>query len=66
MVAHDFDDRAALVGLHGIAQLIDGFHGGVGSGVITDAVMGAADIIIDGSRNTYHGDRKFGGEGQCP
>ena len=62
-VAHDFDDGATLVGLHGVAQFIDGFHGGVGSGVITDAVVGAADVIIDGSRDTYHGDGEFGGEG---
>ena len=39
------------MGLHGVTQLIDAFDGSIGSGVKTDTVIGAADVVVDGSRN---------------
>ena len=52
VTAHDFNHRAALVGLHGVSQLVDALDGGVCGAVEADAVVGAADIVIDGSGNT--------------
>ena len=48
---HDFHDGAALVGLHGVPQLIDALNGGVGGGIEADAVVGAGDIVVDGTGN---------------
>ena len=49
--AHNLYNRAALVGLHGIAQLIDALDRSIAGGVKTDGVIRAADIIINGTRN---------------
>ena len=49
--AHNLYNRAALVGLHGVAQLIDALDRGIAGGVKTDGVIRAADIIINGTRN---------------
>ena len=49
--AHNLYNRAALVGLHGVAQLIDAFDRRIAGGVKTDGVIRAADIIINGTRN---------------
>ena len=54
VAAHNLNDRAALVGLHGIPQLIDALDGSIGSSIKADAVIGAADIIIDGTGDTDH------------
>ena len=51
VAAHDLHNGAALVGLHGVPQLIDALDGRVGGGVETDAVVGAADVVIDGAGN---------------
>ena len=37
------------MGLHGITQLIDTFNSSVGCGIKTDAVIGAADIVVNGA-----------------
>ncbi|MPM63688.1 hypothetical protein SDC9_110569 [bioreactor metagenome] len=46
---HDFDHGGALVGLHGVRQLIDGVDGGIGRGVEADGIMRAGDVVIDRS-----------------
>ena len=55
-MAHNLYHRAALVGLHGIPQLVDGLQGRVAGGVIADGVAGTGDVVVDGAGNTYHGD----------
>ena len=63
--AHDLHDRAALVGLHGIPQLVDAVDGGVAGGVKADGIVRAAQIVVNGSRDPDHRDaepRQF----QCP
>ena len=47
------------MGLHGIAQLIYTLDGGVGSGIKADAVVGAADVVINGAGNANHVDAIF-------
>ena len=39
------------MGLHGIPQLIDALNGRIGSGVEANAVVGAADVVVDGAGN---------------
>ena len=60
IAAHDLHDRAALMRLHGIVQLIDALDGCVRCGIKTDGVIGAANIIVDGSRNAHHIDTMLG------
>ena len=45
--SHDLDDRAALVRLHGIAQLIDALDRSVARGVKADRVVRAHDVVVD-------------------
>jgi hypothetical protein len=59
MATHDLHDGAALVTLHRVAQLIDTLDGGICCGIKTDAVIGAADVIIDGGRNADQIDTIF-------
>lgn len=40
------------MGFRGIANLIDGLHGGIHGGVESDGIVRAPDIIIDGARET--------------
>ena len=47
VAAHDFDDRAALVRLHGVAQLVDTVDRGVAGGVEADRVVRAAHVVVD-------------------
>ena len=49
--AHDLNDRAALVRLHGVAQLIDTLDSGVARGIEADGVVGAHDVVVDGARH---------------
>ena len=60
VAAHDLHDRAALVRLHRVAQLIDALDGGVGRRVKADAVMRAGNIIVDRRGQADHGDAVFG------
>ena len=48
------------MGLHGITELIDAVDRGIGGGIEADAVVGTADIIINGGRNADHIDAVFG------
>ena len=64
ITAHHLNNRAALMGLHGISQLIDTLNGGVGCSVEADGVVGAADVVINGSRDADHIDAVFG-KGKC-
>ena len=54
MAAHHLHHRAALVGLHGVPQLVDALDGGVAGGVKADGVVGAADVVVDGGRDAHH------------
>ena len=56
VAAHDLHDGAALVRLHGVAQLVDALDGGVAGRVKADGVIGAADIVVDGGGNADDGD----------
>ena len=47
------------MGLHGVAELIDAFNGGICSGIKADAVIGTADIVINGAGNADHIDAMF-------
>ena len=58
--AHDLDDRAALVGLHGIAQTVDCLHGGICRGVVADGVVGADDVVVDRRRDADDADALLG------
>ena len=58
--AHDLDHGAALVGLHGVAQLVDALDGGVAGGVEADGVVGAAHVVIDGGGDAHHRDAEAG------
>ena len=49
VAAHDLDDTAAVVALGGIAELIDHFQCGVHSRIVTDGVIGAGNIVVDGA-----------------
>ena len=49
--AHNLNYRAALVRLHGIAQLIDALDCRVASGVKTDGIVRAANIVINRARH---------------
>ena len=44
------------MGLHGVTQLVDALHGGVGGGVKADGIVGADDIVVDGAGDAHHGD----------
>ena len=63
VAAHDLHHGAALVGLHGIAQLVDALDGGICRGIVADAVVGAADVVINGCGHAHHGD-PVAGQGQ--
>ena len=59
ITAHNLNDRATLMRLHGITELIDAFDGSVSSGIKADTVIGAADIVVNGGRNTDDIDTVF-------
>jgi hypothetical protein len=59
-MSHNFNNGAAVVGLHRIAEAVNCFNRGVCSGIVTEAVIGAADIVIDSGGNTYNGNSVFG------
>ena len=52
VTTHNLNHRAPLMGLHRVTQFIDALNGGIGCSVESDTVMGAADVIIDGARDT--------------
>ena len=58
--AHDLDDRAALVRLHGVSETVDSLDGGVGRGVVADGVVGADNVIVDGCRYADNADALLG------
>ena len=60
VAAHDLYHGAALVALHGVAQLVDAVDGGVTGGVKADGVIGAADVVVDGGRHAHHRDAQPG------
>ena len=52
------------MGLHGVAQAVNGVHGGVGGGVKADGIVGAGDVVVDGGGHAHHGDAGLG-QGFC-
>ena len=58
---HDLNDRAALMRLHGVAQLIDTFNRSIAGRVKADRVISTHDIIID---RTRHADAGYALAGQ--
>ena len=57
VAAHDLDDAATVVALGGVAQLIDHLERGVHRRIITDGVVGAGNIVVDGAGQADHGCR---------
>jgi 6-phosphofructokinase 1 len=49
MMAHDLNDRATVMTLGGVAQLIDGLDSGIHSRIVADGVFAAGDVVIDGA-----------------
>ena len=42
------------MGLHGIAQFVNALDCGIGCSIKANAIVGAADVIVNGARNSYH------------
>ena len=60
VASHNLNNGTALMGLHGIAQLVDTFNSGVGSCVKTDTVICTTDIVVDRTGNADHIDTILG------
>ena len=60
--AHDLNHRAALMRLHGIAQLVDALDRGVACGIKTDRVIRAHNVIVN---RAGHADAGHTLVGQC-
>ena len=56
VAAHDLDDAAAVMALGGVAQLVDHLQSSVHSGIVTDGVVGAGNIVVDGAGQADHRD----------
>ena len=48
--AHDLYNRAAIMRLCGITQLVDHLHCSIHSSVITNGVLSALNVVVDGTR----------------
>ena len=59
VAAHDLHHGAALMGLHGVPQLVDALHRRVGGGVEADGVFGADNVVVDGAGDAHHGYAAF-------
>ena len=66
MAAHDLHHRAALVGLHGIPQLVDALQGGIAGGVEADGVGRAGDVVVDRPGDAHHSHAPAGELQQAP
>ena len=51
-VSHNFNNRAAVMGLRSIAQTVDCLYSGIECGIKTNGVIGAGNIIVDGTWDT--------------
>ena len=47
------------MGLHGVPQPVNALHRGVGGGIKADGVVGANDIVINGTGDPHHRDAPF-------
>ncbi len=61
-VAHHLDEEEAFVAGGGVAQLVDGLDYGVKGGIVTDGLVGAVQIVVDGARETHDGHVELVGE----
>ena len=59
IAAHDLHNRAALVGLHGVAQLVDALNCSVCGGVKADGITGGGDVVVDGAGDADHRNAVF-------
>src|SRR5690606_6227639 len=57
--AHDFDEKYSVMGSSRIPDLIDCFQCGIECCVKTDGIVGAINIIVDGTRATNDGNAEF-------
>ena len=57
--AHHLHHRAALVGLHGVPQPVNALHRGVGGSIESDGVIGANNVVINGTGNAHHRNAPF-------
>ena len=64
--AHDLYNRAALVRVGGVTQLVDKLHNGVHSRIIAYGVFRALYIVVDGSGNANAGNTCLGQVGSSP
>ena len=60
VTAHDLHHGAAFVGLHGVPQTVNALHGGIGGGIEADGIVGADDVVVDGTRHAHHGHAESG------
>ena len=60
MMAHDLNDRATVMALGGVAQLIDGLDSGIHSRIVADGVFAAGDVVIDGAGQADAGNALVG------
>src|SRR5690606_30347925 len=69
MPAHHLDKEHAVMRERGIADLVNGFHSGVGSCVIANAEVASGKVVIDGAGYAYRGNAvylvKFVEAGEC-
>ena len=61
-VAHDLDEEEAFVAGSRVAQLVDGVDDGIQGRVVTDGLVGAVQIVVDGARKSYDGNVILVGE----
>ena len=59
MTAHDLYNRAAIMALGGVTDLIYHFNRCIHRGIKTDGVIGTGDIVIDSTGKRYAGDPLF-------
>ena len=52
MMAHNFNNTAAVMALSGVTQFIDSFHSGIHGRIITNGVLTAGNIVVDGAGQT--------------
>ena len=59
---HHLDEKHPVVGACCVTNSIDCFHNGVQSCVVSNGIIGAIQVVINGSRYSYKWDIKFAAE----
>ena len=53
---HDLHKKEAVVGIGGVANLVDAFHHGVARGVVPNGEVRTEEVVVYGARNAHYGD----------